>query len=88
MIAGDGDRRPDADGVYRDAMGVPYVPRPLPPQPTKSLLNGKLKYTNSSSTDVEKTIARVRREQRKAAVDAQGHDDGGVVMFPTIKRGR
>jgi len=32
----------------------------------KSILDPSFKYTNSASTDIRKTFARVRREQQKA----------------------
>lgn len=51
--------------VKRDALGIPYKPRPLPPQPAKSLLNGLHKYR--PKTDLAATFRRVRREMAGAA---------------------
>lgn len=36
-------------------------------KPAVSILNPKFKYTNSASTDLRATFARVREQQQKAA---------------------
>jgi hypothetical protein len=37
----------------------------------KSILDPTFRYTSSANTDIRKTFARARREQRRAEVDAQ-----------------
>ena len=47
-----------------DALGIPYKPRPLPARPARDLLAGAA-YRSSADTDVKRTFARIRREQKR-----------------------
>lgn len=55
------------DDVTRDALGLPYTPRPLPQRPARDLLAGAA-YRSSADTDLRRTFARIKREQKRALV--------------------
>jgi len=59
--------------------------QPRPRTPMKSILDHSFRYTGSIDTDVRKTFARIRREQRQQA-RAQGQRDDPRKVFPIRQR--
>jgi len=51
----------------------------------KSILDDSFRYTRSIDTDLRKTFARIRREQRQQA-QAQVHDEIPRKVFPLRER--
>ena len=55
----------------------------------KSILDPAFRYTPSTSTDIRKTFARVRREQRRqAAGNARPDVDSAVKVTPIFRNQR
>jgi hypothetical protein len=53
----------------------------------KSILDPSFRYTTSVETDLKKTFARVRREQRRATAEVKTKDaDVGKVQLLTPKK--
>ncbi len=50
----------------------------------KSILDPSFRYTNSAQTDLRKTFARIRREQRQQS-KAQAHSPGKVFAIVARK---
>jgi hypothetical protein len=46
----------------------------------KSILDPSFRYTKSTDTDLRKTFARIRREQRKAAQARRENAEMGTVL--------
>lgn len=53
----------------------------------KSILDPSFKYTNSASTDLRQTFARVRREQKAQEAKAQADRIEQVEKVRTLKTG-
>lgn len=53
----------------------------------KSILDPSFNYTNSANTDLRKTFARIRREQRKQQQREQEERSKVVVALPPWKKG-
>jgi hypothetical protein len=51
----------------------------------KSILDGSFRYTRSIDTDLRKTFARIRREQREQA-KSQANGENSVKVFPLRDR--